>query len=74
MHTYMYSSLYTCNCTVLYSSFFSENKNVNVSNFVRATSSSDFSFHGIANLYNIPRILKESIYLKCQYSSFSRSL
>ena len=26
MHVYMYSSLYTCNCTVLYSSFFSENK------------------------------------------------
>ena len=25
-HTYMYSSLYTCNCTVLGSSFFSENK------------------------------------------------
>ena len=23
---YMYSSLYTCNCTLLYSSFFSENK------------------------------------------------
>ena len=31
MHAYMYSSLYTCNCTVLYSSFYSENKNVNVS-------------------------------------------
>ena len=30
MHAYMYSSLYTCNCTVLYSSFFSEKKNVNV--------------------------------------------
>ena len=30
MHTYMYSSLYTCNCTVLYFSFFSENKNINV--------------------------------------------
>ena len=30
MHAYMYSSLYTYNCTVLYSTFFSENKNVNV--------------------------------------------
>ena len=31
MHAYMHSSLYTCNCIVLYSSFFSENKkNVNV--------------------------------------------
>ena len=30
MHPYMYSSLYTCNCTVLYFSFFSENNNINV--------------------------------------------
>ena len=30
MHAYMYSSLYTCNCTVLHCSFFSEKKNVNV--------------------------------------------
>ena len=30
MHAHMHSSLYTCNCTLLYSSFFSENKNVNV--------------------------------------------
>ena len=41
MHAFMYFSLHTCNCTVLYSSFYSGNKNVNVNVNVMKESSVD---------------------------------